>query len=355
MPLSAFQLLTFQSIKGLGHTALHKLYEESCYMSESVGNSVVELTDFLNEKFKKVDPKDVSVACNAAQTTLESVEKEGIFCLCPHDEMFPNNLKHLVDTKFDKQTSFRSLDKLSNHNEGPLILFVKCNQQALSNLNHTASIAMIGARDCGEDAIKAGKIVGQFFADKGFNIVSGLADGCDKSAHEGSLQAKQGFTTAIMAQGLDFDNRSWSKEKMILAESILEHNGILMSEYPPGTVADRFRFIKRDRLQSGLSTATMIIAMKDQNCGTLKTLQCAAINNKPIFAIKYKQFSEYSSGNKLLLSGDPVINDIYHCRPVMFDQLENISQEILATFNDNTKQPQKSMFGGSLLDQLQSE
>lgn len=44
-------------------------------------------------------------------------------------------------------------------------------------------IAIIGTRRPTQEGIQMGEYFGKFYASKGFNIVSGLALGCDAAAH----------------------------------------------------------------------------------------------------------------------------------------------------------------------------
>ncbi len=57
------------------------------------------------------------------------------------------------------------------------------------------------------------------FAKRGYNIVSGLAIGCDTTGHQGAL-AVGGATTAFLANGLDWDS-IYPKENLDLAKEIV--------------------------------------------------------------------------------------------------------------------------------------
>ncbi len=81
--------------------------------------------------------------------------------------------------------------------------------------------------------------------------MSGLARGCDTHAHEGCLEAG-GVGVAVLAHGLD-------RKIPALAERLLERGGALVSEYPIGTPPRGYAFVERDRLQSGLSDAVLVI------------------------------------------------------------------------------------------------
>ena len=110
------------------------------------------------------------------------------------------------------------------------------------------------------------------------SIISGLACGVDKLSHQSCISAG-GRTVAVLAHGLD---TIYPKENKALAERILKSGGILMSEYPVYTKADKFRFVNRNRLIVGMSKAVVIYEC-DEKGGTMHNVEFAAQQNKPIF------------------------------------------------------------------------
>ena len=92
-------------------------------------------------------------------------------------------------------------------------------------------------------------------AQRCFIVVSGLARGCDTAAHRGCIDAK-GKTVAVLAHGLD---KLYPAENKHLAEEIVYTSGCLCYEYEIGQRAFKTNFVDRDRLQSGLSQAVILI------------------------------------------------------------------------------------------------
>ena len=129
--------------------------------------------------------------------------------------------------------------------------------------------------------------MGEYFAralaEKGINIVSGLALGCDTAAHKGALEAK-GLTTAILGGGLD---KIFPSENTTVAERIVNNGGVLLSEYPVGKETDPYTLVARDRLQAALSQAILVI-QTDVNGGTMHAVMSAVATCKPIFAVEYR-------------------------------------------------------------------
>jgi DNA processing protein len=160
------------------------------------------------------------------------------------------------------------------------------------------SIAVVGARK----ATSYGKWASYGFAKKlseyGIAVVSGMAYGIDSWAHKGAVE-NQGKTIAVLGCGVDIcypdSNRS-------LREDILKE-GLLLSEYEPGTPPLPFRFPLRNRIISGLSLGTIIVEA-GLSSGSLITAECAADQGRNIYALPGNINSMYSFGtNKLIRDG----------------------------------------------------
>jgi DNA processing protein len=88
-----------------------------------------------------------------------------------------------------------------------------------------------------------------------------------------------------------------------LAEEILEKGGCWVSEYPPGTRAQRSYFVERDRLQAGMSGGVIVVET-DTDGGTMHTVRFAQTQSRPIACLAHPpEFvgSEKTRGNQLLL------------------------------------------------------
>lgn len=143
---------------------------------------------------------------------------------------------------------------------------------------HTKSIACVGSRDISEFGINAANKLVPNLVNEGFTIISGLAEGIDKICHEICLN-NRGNTIAVLAHGLD---SIYPKTNAKLAQDILNNGGILVSEYPPGVGPDKFRFVKRNRIVSGLSKGVLVIECKEKS-GTMHTVNFCLEQNHPVF------------------------------------------------------------------------
>jgi DNA processing protein len=201
-----------------------------------------------------------------ANRIIDKSRKTGVKIVSCFDELFPAQLKRIQQ---------------EGNDASPLVLYCKGNIQMVGN---TPGIALIGTRHPTREGVRMGEYFGYHFASKGYNIVSGLALGCDAAAHRGALAAK-GLTTAFVGHGLDI---VYPKKHEALAERILYSGGAILSEYPPGTPCSYKTLIARCRLQAGLADTTVVIQTDDKKGGSMHAVRTAKENNKTVYAVEYE-------------------------------------------------------------------
>jgi len=160
------------------------------------------------------------------------------------------------------------------------------------------SIAIVGARK----ATSYGKWAAYGFAKKlaeyGIVVVSGMAYGVDSWAHKGAVENK-GKTIAVLGCGIDI---CYPDANRALRDDILKE-GLILSEYEPGTPPLPFRFPLRNRIISGLSLGTIVVEAGISS-GSLITAEYAADQGRNIYALPGNINSVYSFGtNKLIKDG----------------------------------------------------
>lgn len=178
-------------------------------------------------------------------------------------------------------------------NDAPPLIHLLGNASLLKRLD---SIAIIGARAADRDGLSAAYNLGAKYASEGKVVVSGLAIGCDKSAHEGCLSA-EGETIAIVASGL---NITHPIENLPLQKRILENNGLLLSEQHFGVKANPTRLVARNRLQAALSEY-VILAQCPEQSGSMHTMRFARKYKRRSLAVAYPKYSDVNGGNRLLI------------------------------------------------------
>lgn len=159
--------------------------------------------------------------------------------------------------------------------------------------------------------------------------ISGLALGVDALVHQTTLE-QGGMTVAVLGGGLDEQNLYPSSNRY-LAKKIVAAGGLLISEYPPGTLPLKQHFPKRNRLISGLASGVLIIEGSQQS-GSLITARCALEQNREVMTIPGNIYSVNSAGpNSLIKQGaTPVteIEDILNCLNLQI--IQETSQRLAA-------------------------
>jgi len=161
----------------------------------------------------------------------------------------------------------------------PVILFAKGNSSLLQTSD---SIAVIGTRNPTEYGSQISHHLGYRLAQNGITVVGGLAKGCDIAAHQGCLDA-EGQTIAVLAHGLD---SIYPRSNETVAQQIIHTGGCLLSEFEPGVKASRYHFVDRDRLQSGLSKAVIVVETGEKG-GTMHTATFALKQNRELRVVHF--------------------------------------------------------------------
>ena len=157
-------------------------------------------------------------------------------------------------------------------------------------------VAIIGSRKATRTGNSKAYDLGISYAKKGYVVVSGLALGCDASAHRGCMAA-DGGTIAIVATGL---NLVHPRENIPLQEEILRKGGLILSEQPLGVKANPTRLVSRNRLQAALSEE-VIVAVCPKHSGTMHTVRFAQKYGKKVKAARLPYDKEENSGNKYII------------------------------------------------------
>lgn len=130
-------------------------------------------------------------------------------------------------------------------------------------------------------------------------VISGLATGIDSIALQESLELGL-RTIAVLGSGLD-DESIYPRTNIRLANQIIERGGLLLSEYAPGTSAQKWTFPQRNRIMAGLSH-TIIVIEGNRQYGTLITARLGLEFGKTIVSVPGSIFSPLSAGPLSLIA-----------------------------------------------------
>ena len=184
--------------------------------------------------------------------------------------------------------------------DAPPLIHVLGNEKLL---NREDNVTIIGARAADKEGLDIAYRLANQMGRQGHVVISGLALGCDTSAHRGCLDAN-GQTMAIVASGLDITHPKVNKP---LQDEIVAKGGTILSEHPFSVKANPSRLVARCRMQVAL-TQSVIVAQCPIISGTMYAVRfaqeydgdCFGWKND-IYAIRYDTQNELNSGNKFLL------------------------------------------------------
>lgn len=165
--------------------------------------------------------------------------------------------------------------RLREQPRSPLALFTKGDPDLLLR----PQLAIVGARSATPQGLENARAFAAELTRYGLVVSSGLALGVDAAAHEGALGAG-GLTLAVCGTGLD---RVYPARHRDLAHRI-SAEGLLVSEFVPGTPALAEHFPRRNRIISALSLGVLVVEAARQS-GSLITAKLAADQGRELFAI----------------------------------------------------------------------
>jgi len=182
---------------------------------------------------------------------------------------------------------------LDLYEDAPDALFVR------GTLPADSGVGIIGTRRCTAYGLELAEAYGRAVAIAGWPVMSGLARGIDGAAHRGMVAAG-GIGVAVLGCGIDV---TYPREHRRLGDQILEAGGAIVSEYPPGSRPDAWRFPPRNRVIAGLSAAVVVVEAAKTG-GALITAVKAAEYGIPVFAMPGDVDRTTSEGtNRLIRDG----------------------------------------------------
>ncbi|MGZ9584649.1 DNA-processing protein DprA [Paenibacillus marinisediminis] len=168
-----------------------------------------------------------------------------------------------------------------------------------SVLDHRAkqAVAMVGTRHATVYGKKVAFRLAADLAAMGITVVSGLARGIDAASHEGALST--GATIAVLGSAI---TSLYPPEHIDLAHRIAA-SGLLITEYPIGTMPRAGLFPRRNRIIAGLTLATVVVEAP-LNSGAMLTADIALNMSRDVLAVPGPITSPKSDGTfKLLKEG----------------------------------------------------
>jgi len=194
----------------------------------------------------------------------------------------------------------------------PPILF----HEGRALLLQTPCLAIVGSRRATPAAVSIARRFAGELAQCGVTVVSGLASGVDTAAHTGALEAG-GNTIAVTGNGLD---RVYPHANRRLAARIAEQ-GLLVTEFAPGTPPLARNFPRRNRVISGLSLGVLVVEAARRS-GSLITARLANEQGREVFAVPGSILNPQSGGcHALIREGAKLVETVED----ILEELESVT------------------------------
>lgn len=189
----------------------------------------------------------------------------------------------------------------------PLMLFVEGEVSALS----ARCLAIVGSRRPTPQGRQDARVFASELAGRGYCVVSGLAQGIDRAAHEGALSVPGGRTVAVIGTGPDL---VYPPAHAQLARQIVA-SGAIVSEYAPGTPPLAENFPRRNRIIAGLASGVLVVEAALRS-GSLITARLALEAGRDVFAVPGSIHSAQSRGcHQLIKDGAALVESVEDLLP----------------------------------------
>jgi DNA processing protein len=180
----------------------------------------------------------------------------------------------------------------------PPMLYAKGRRELLN----MPAIAIVGSRQCSAAGVQLARRFANELGQAGFTIVSGLARGIDRAAHEASLSRG---TVAVLAGGIDW---VYPPEHADLQHRIGVES-CLVTERPPGFNPRERDFPRRNRIIAGLAYGVVIVEAAMRS-GTLTTARYANDLGREVFALPGHPLDPRAEGtNRLIKQGATLVTE----------------------------------------------
>ena len=302
--------IAFASVRGMGYDLAQKILDiipseqEFFLMDES------ELKAHLQIKSKIINSDYRHQLLQMAEKEIDFISRNNIGYVYFTDDNYPI--------------------RLTNAPDAPILMYYKGD---ISCLNANKVISIVGTRHA--------TIYGQHFCDTLISdiadrlvdtvIVSGLAYGIDISAHRAAMK-NDIPTVAVLAHGLNMIYPSQHRNDAI---SIINQDGLLLTDYTSQSVISRANFLARNRIVAGLSDCTVVVESAEKG-GAMTTAGIAVSYNRDVLAVPGKVSDIYSAGCNHLIRDN---------RASLITNCEDLAKAMRwDMFGSETQPKQKTLF-----------
>lgn len=204
------------------------------------------------------------------------------------DEFYPKQLRNLPDA--------------------PILIYLRGD----ISLFKSPGIALIGSRISSPHGLEVAAYLAKSLSACGIVVISGMANGIDSNAHKFALQ-EVGKSIGVLGTGIDIQYPSSNK---YLFQQMAQE-GLLLSEFAPGTPPYANNFPIRNRIISGLSIGVVVVEAARKS-GSLITAKYALEQNRDVFAVPGPAMDKHCvgcqdlvrQGARAVFSVDDILKDL---------------------------------------------
>ena len=234
-------------------------------------SSAAEVIERWSQSLKPVDAKWVNASLNWQDAPNQGVI--GYF-----DEAYPPLLREI--------------------DEPPWLLFWQGRQELLSS----TCVALVGSRKASHGGLQMADWLAKDCAQAGITLVSGLAMGIDAQVHTTAVE--MGRTIAVLGAGIDQIYPARNRQ----LHRLIAHQGLIVSEFPPGIAARMDHFPRRNRIISGISEGVVTVEATLRS-GSISTALAAVNQGRHVGAVPGSVFArEYEGCHWLIRQGAELIS-----------------------------------------------
>jgi DNA processing protein len=276
---------------------------------------------------------DESLARATDELLSDAHDRDGLWTVCRHEPEFPERLRLFADVS-----------------DVPAVLYGVGRKELFDDLTDDNGLAIVGARRASAYGREVAYSLANEAAAAGMIIVSGMALGVDGAAHRGALQGG-GRTIAVLAGAPEL---AYPRSHRLLHEQI-RAAGCVISENPPGSQAQRWAFVARNRVIAGLAAMTVFVEGSEQS-GAMHTVNFAEELGAGVGAVPGPITGPLSTGPNKLLSDPGVsvirgVSDVLDSLAMSFDApmlpglgddaVDQLGREILELISAGDRTPRE--------------
>jgi DNA processing protein len=214
----------------------------------------------------------------AASAVIRRCQDNGYAILTLSDELYPELLRQIDDP--------------------PLAIYCK------GNIPRARMVSIVGTRQSDQASESVARKIALDCARASLCVVSGMALGIDRASHCGALEG--GSTVAVLPHGIDIRYPVTNNDLFVQMER--SPQSAIISEFPPGIRCYEWTFVRRNRIISGLSRATIVVKA-GMKSGAMITARFAADQGRDVFACGGLPFDEgYDGCRKLINDGAMILS-----------------------------------------------